>query len=168
MFRKLAGEMPPARIGLWGDTLTKEGGTAQKLLGVSKANDDAFAAPVWNLYKKTGDIGYFPSVILPVLGDNKLNVEQTTKLQKYVGEARKARIAPIVNDEADLFGFGVKFSELNDEDKKFVLTYEYELGKNAGVERFYKDYLELTPIEKDKDILKNIQEKLFMRLEKYR
>jgi hypothetical protein len=168
MFRKLAGEMPPARIGLWGDTLTKEGGTAQKLLGVSKANDDAFAAPVWNLYKKTGDIGYFPSAILPVLGDNKLNVEQTTKLQKYVGEARKARIAPIVNDEADLFGFGVKFSELNDEDKKFVLTYEYELGKNAGVERFYEDYPELTPKEKDKDILKNIQKKLFMRLEKYR
>jgi hypothetical protein len=168
MFRKLAKEMPPAKIGLWGDVLTKEGGTAQKILGVSKAKDDAFAAPVWELYKKTGDDGYFPTVILPVLGDNKLNVEQTTKLQKYVGEARKARIAPIVNDEADLFGFGVKFSELNDEDKKFVLTYEYELGKNAGVERFYEDYLELTPKEKDKDILKNIQNKLFMRLEKYR
>jgi len=155
--RKILGEVPPAKIGIWGDVLDRKENFMMRWFGISKENKDNFAYPIWELVKKTGDIGYLPPAVLPKLNDQELTVEQTNKLQELVGKARKARIAPYINNQAEIEGFTdadgnpIKFKDLaSDEDKKFVLNYLYTLGREDGLYQFYLDYPQLNPYDEPK------------------
>jgi hypothetical protein len=155
--RKILGEAPPAKIGIWGDVLDRKENLMMRWFGISKENKDNFSYPIWELVKKTGDIGYFPPAVLPTLNDQKLTVEQTNKLQELVGRARKARVAPYINNQAEIEGFTdadgnpIKFKDLaSDEDKKFVLNYLYTLGREDGLYQFYLDYPQLNPYDEPK------------------
>jgi hypothetical protein len=155
--RKILGEAPPAKIGIWGDVLDRKENFMMRWFGISKENKDNFSYPIWELVKKTGDIGYLPPAVLPKLNDQELTVEQTNKLQELVGNARKARIAPYINNQAEIEGFTdadgnpIKFKDLaSDEDKKFVLNYLYTLGREDGLYQFYLDYPQLNPYDEPK------------------
>lgn len=164
--RYLTDNEPPAKIGVWGDRVEKKENFMMRWFGVSKENKDAFAYPIWGLYKKTGDIGYFPPAVLPRLNDQDLNVEQTRRLQEFIGQERKTRVAPFVNNISFIEGFDkgfikrymasktgseaddnkpVYFKDLDDDNKKFALNYLYDLGRIDGLYKFYLAYPELDP-----------------------
>jgi hypothetical protein len=157
--RKILDQQPPAKIGIWGDQLDRKENLALRWFGISKENKDNFAYPIWELVKKTGDIGYFPPAVLPRLNDQELTVKKTSELQELVGKARKVRVAPYVNDQAEIEGFDdadgkpLKFKDLNDDIKKFVLNYLYELGRVDGVYQFYLANPELDPKNEFRDEL---------------
>lgn len=167
VLRNITGQMPPARVSVWGDKLTNSSDVALRLFGISNTNKDAFARPIYDDLIRTNDIGFLPPAVLPVLGDKKLNVEQLHKLEEYVGQARKNYIAPFINDEAEIEGFNVKYSQLPDEDKKFVLSYLYGLGKDDGVKKFVEYYPEFQKEETEVNYMQDIQRDLFKILQKY-
>jgi hypothetical protein len=53
-----------------------------------------------------------------------------------VGKARRALIAPYINDLAMFEGIDKKYSELNEGEKVKVLEVLYEMGYNKGKEQF--------------------------------
>ena len=166
--RKLSGQYPPAKIGIWGDKIERTDNEAMRLFGFSNVNKDAFARPIYDDAKRTSDIGYFPPAIKPEINGQKLNVEQSRKLEEYIGQARKSYIAPYVNDHAVIDGFDVKYSKLSDEDKKWALQYLYGLAKDDGEARFLQDFPAFTPPEKDIDYQKEVEKDLFKLSQKYK
>jgi hypothetical protein len=104
---------------------------------------------------------------MPEVNNKKLNTEQTSKLEEYVGHARKNYVAPFINDQATIDGFDVKYSQLDKDDKKYVLQYLYGLGKDEGVKEFEEQYPEFKKEEKEKDYGKDVQKDLFRILSKY-
>jgi hypothetical protein len=167
--RELMAKYPPSKISIWGEPIQKQGATIQKLFNITRVNKDMFARPIYDDAKKYNDINFFPPAITSSLNGKQLTVDQTKTLQEFVGQARKARIAPYINDSAVLEGFNVKYSDLSDpEDKKKVLNYLYEVGRKDGIERFYNQYKDLKPKEKTEDFLKELQFDLFKTLQKYK
>lgn len=167
--RELTGKYPPSKVSIWGEPITKQGGTVQKLFNITRVNKDMFARPIYDDAKKYNDINFFPPAVTSSLNGNQLTVDQTRTLQEFVGKARKARIAPYINDSAILEGFNVRYSDLKDsEDKKKVLNYLYEMGRRDGLEKFYNEYKDLKPKEKAEDFLKELQFDLFKTLQKYK
>jgi hypothetical protein len=167
ILRNVLNQYPPSKIGIWGDRLDKKDNVPMRLFGISRANDDNFAQPIYEDYKKTNDIGLFPPAVMPVLNDKKLNSEQALKLEEYVGHARKALIAPFINDQAEIQGFFVKYSQLKDEDKKYVLQYLYGLGRDEGIKKFVEENKDFKEEEKTVDYLQEIERGLFKTLQKY-
>ena len=166
--RAATGANPTAKIGIWGDKIDRPDNVAMRLFGFSNVNKDAFARPIYDDVVRTGDIGYFPPAVPPRLNNQKLNTEQTLKLEEYVGQARKGYIAPYVNDQAIIEGFDVKYSQLSDDDKKYMLQYLYGKGKDDGEERFYNDYPQFRPAEVEKDYEAEQQKSIFKLLQKYK
>jgi hypothetical protein len=167
--RDLTGKYPPSKIGIWGEPIAKQGGTVQKLFNITRVNKDMFARPLYDDAKKYNDINFFPPAVTSSLNGKQLTVTQTRALQEFVGQARKARIAPYINDSAIIEGFSIKYSDLKDpEDKKKVLNYLYEMGRRDGLEKFYNQYKDLKPEEKTEDFLKELQFDLFKTLQKYK
>jgi hypothetical protein len=168
VLRKISGQMPPAKVGIWGDKIERKDDIGMRLFGFSNVNKDAFARPIYDDVVRTNDIGYFPPAVSPNLNGQKLNVEESRKLEEYVGQARKSYIAPFVNDQAVIDGFDVTYSKLSDKDKKYVLQYLYELGKKDGEARFYEQYPSKQPTEKEIDYLDELQKDIFRTLQKYK
>ena len=167
--RELTGKYPPSKISIWGEPIQKQGGTIQKLFNITRVNKDMFARPLYDDAKKYNDINFFPPAVTSSLNGKQLTVDQTRVLQEFVGAARKARIAPYVNDSAKIEGYNVLYSELKDpEDKKKVLNYLYEIGRLDGLNKFYNQYKDLKPKEKPDDFLKELQFDLFKTLQKYK
>jgi hypothetical protein len=138
------------------------------MFGISKGEPQTYARPIYDKFLKTGDSGFLPPAILPTLNGKKLNSEQYERLQQYVGQARKWRIEPYINDAATVEGSeyvgeagGKKFSQLDDKQQKFMLQYIYDKGREEGVEKFYTDYPNLRPEEKKKDYSNDAYEKIF-------
>ncbi len=98
----------------------------------------------------------------------KLNVDQSRKLEEYIGQARKGYIAPFINDQATIDGFDIKYSQLNDADKKYVLQYLYGLAKDDGEERFLQQFPAMAAPEKEIDYNSEIQKEVFRLLQKYK
>jgi hypothetical protein len=124
---------------------------------MSKANKDNFAQPIYEDYRKTGDIGFLPPAVKPEINKIKLNTEYATKLQVLVGQARKEAIAPYINNMATLnesIYKGKKYSELDMDDKKEALRIVYDLGTKAGEQRFE----ELYPQFKEKNKNESLEE----------
>ncbi len=137
------------------------------MMGISKADPQVFARPIYNDYLRTMDAGFLPPVVYPNLGDVKLNTEQHDRLQDYVGSARKELIKPYVNGALKLDGFDVPYSLLkNDSDKKFVLDKFYEWGRAEGLAKLYKVYPELIPKSTPVDFVEQIKKELFLELQK--
>jgi hypothetical protein len=66
-----------------------------------------------------------------------------------------------------LVGFNVLYSQLNDDDKKYVLQYLYQLGSDDGKAKLYQDYPELKPKKENTDFKKEVERDLFKILQKY-
>jgi hypothetical protein len=149
--RALSGQYPPTKISVWGDEMKPNDNTAMKMFGISNTNRDAFAYPIYEDYQKTKDIGFFPPAVMPTLNGQKLNTEQTRKLETYIGQARKDLVAPYVNDMAEIEGYDGTYSELSLEEKKKVLSYLYTMGRTLGVGRFVKEYPEFEKAEETEE-----------------
>ncbi len=162
VLRKVLNQYPPSKIGIWGDRLDKKDNVAMRLFGISRANDDNFAQPIYEDYKKTNDIGFFPPAVMPEINNQKLNTAQAVELEEMVGHARKQLIAPYVNDMATLEGLNKPYSELSSEEKKKALSTIYELGSEEGKSRFTDKHPEFKkPDESVDDIIKGAKEGIF-------
>lgn len=157
--RKATGQYPPSKVSIWGDKMEREGNMAQKLFGFSKANDDNFAQPIYDDYKKTDDTNFFPSAVKPevtVDGERiKLPVKQGYELEELVGQNRKNLIAPFINGMAEYDGY--KYSDLkSDESKIAALRIIYSMGYERGVDEFKQRHPEYQNVkeEEDKEIRK--------------
>jgi hypothetical protein len=137
--RKLMDKMPPAKIGIWGDRLDKKDNTLLRMFGMSRANDDNFAQPIHNDYKRTNNTRFYPSSIKPTIKVDDKNVKLTPKealeLEVLVGQSRKQLIAPFVNDMA-AFEDGKKYSQMSDKEKVDNINILYEVGYDAGLHQF--------------------------------
>lgn len=167
--RLLADKYPPSKVSIWGEPMKKQGGTIQKLFNITRADKDMFARPLYEDAKKYNDPNFFPPAVTSSLNGIQLTADQTRALQEFVGKARKERVGSYANNESIIEPYNVKYSDLKDpEDKKFVLNYLYELGKEEGVDKFYEQYKELKPKEKPVDYVKDLQRDIFKTLERYK
>jgi len=167
--RKATGQYPPSKVSIWGEKIDRtKDNFAQRLFGWNNVDKDAFARPIYDDVVRTNDIGYFPPSVKPEIEKMKLNVEQASKLETYIGQARKGYIAPFINDQATIDGFDVKYSQLTDPDKKYVLQYLYGLAKDDGEERFLTEFPAMKKEEVDRDYDKEVQKEVFKLLQKYK
>ncbi len=153
VIRKLSGQYPPSKVGIWGDRLDKKDNTIMRLFGISRANDDNFAQPIYEDYKKTNDTRFFPSAVKPEINKQKLNTQQATDLETFVGQERKKLAAPYMNDGATFEGSNKKYSQLSDEEKIKKLQIIYEQGMKNGKDLFlvkYPQFKEPTKTSTDK------------------
>ena len=143
--RKITGQYPPSKIGIWGDKIEKEGGIVQRLFGFSRASDDNFAQPIYEDYKKTNNPAFFPSAVKPevTVGGtrHKLNTKEAEDLEIFVGQHRKNLIAPYINNMARFEGSKQLYSDIKSPDEKVKkLSILYEVGYEKGVQDFLKKY----------------------------
>jgi hypothetical protein len=134
--RALSGKYPPSQIGVWGDKLDRKDNIAMKLFGISSNNNDNFAQPIYNDYKKTDNTAFLPPSVKPEVNGFKLNTSEANKLEILVGQARKNLVAPFVNDGAKLSGFKDRYSKLSEEDKVKALGIIYKMGYQVGEKQF--------------------------------
>jgi len=141
--RKASGQYPPSKVSIWGEQIPKEGNIIQKLFGFSKSNDDNFAQPIYEDYKKTDNTAFFPPAVKPEITVDGQRVKLTTKeaseLEEMVGRNRKALIAPFINGYATYDGYSYK--DLKTEEQKLAaLKIIYEIGKDKGEDEFTARY----------------------------
>lgn len=148
VLRSLSDKYPPSQIGVWGDRLDRKDNVAMKLFGMSSNNNDNFAQPIYNDYKKTNNTAFLPPAVKPEVNGFELNVSQTNKLETLVGQARKNLAAPFVNDGAKLSGFKDKYSKLSEEDKVKALGIIYKMGYQVGEKQFTDLYPEFYKSDK--------------------
>jgi hypothetical protein len=149
VLRSLSDKYPPSQIGVWGDRLDRKDNVAMKLFGISSNNNDNFAQPIYNDYKKTNNTAFLPPAVKPEVNGFELNVSQTNKLETLVGQARKNLAAPFVNDGAKLDGFKDKYySKLSEEDKTKALGILYKEGYKVGEKQFTDLYPEFYKSDK--------------------
>ena len=151
VIRVLTGHYPPSKIGIWGDEIKRNDDVLLRYFSISKENKDNFAQPIYEDYRKTGDIGFFPPAVKSEINGIKLNTEQARKLQILIGQERKKAIAPFVNNMAELdlpIFENKKYKDLSIDRKKDALKIIYDLGAIAGKEKFTLLYPEFTkPVE---------------------
>jgi len=70
-------------------------------------------------------------------------------------------VEPYINDALKVDGPNKKYSELSDSRKKFALSFWYEKGLRVGTEKFYKEFKDLKPVEKEKDYVEEVEEDIF-------
>lgn len=148
-YRLFSGKYPPAKVGIWGDTVDRPDNVFLRWFGMSKANKNNFAQPIYEDYEKTKNIAFFPPAVKPEVNKQKLNTEQFNKLQELVGRSRKSLIAPYINDMARLPGYEKPYSQLSETDKLKSLEILYEQGAKQGESLFIKLYPQFA---KDEDI----------------
>lgn len=153
VIRYLVNEYPPSKVSIWGDKIQKEGNVIERIFGITPVNKDAFARPLYDDVKRTGDISFFPPAVQPNLNDIKLNKAQQAELETLVGQERKNIIAPYVNDMAYVEGFDKKYSQLTDDEKKVSLRKIYDAGLKEGQRKFIEKYPEFAPKEKTEEKL---------------
>jgi hypothetical protein len=146
MYRRLTNQMPPSDIGLWGDSIPREGNAALRFFGISAKSKDNFAQPIYNDFERTEDTEFLPSAVtdkIKVKGEEvELKTEQMRELEKFIGQERKKLVSPYVNDYATLKGYG-RYNEIKDDElKKEALQIIYDKGYDRGVELFKKKYPE--------------------------
>jgi hypothetical protein len=190
MFRALSGEVPPAKVGIWGDRLEKKDNFMMRFFGISKENPDNFAQPLYDIVKRTNNISYFPPTIKPEIEDegktSKLNTKQTIELEMMVGQYRKNLVAPLLNDFVDIGKYGV-WSELEDyfkgeglsneearkkadELKLDALRNAYDYGFELGKEAFLDAHPEFRNLDYDNSEMKdkkNAMEKVRKQLKQF-
>ena len=168
LYRKAFGVQIDSKRDIWGQTTPKGGNILSRLFGISRINPQLFARPIYNDYLETNDSGFLPPYVEAELNGEKLNTRQHDRLQYYIGEERKRLVEPYVNDMAIIEGFNTTYEDIKDpEDKKFVLQYLYNEGRDLGVEKFYQDFPELKKEKPAKDYGAEIKKDLFKILSKY-
>lgn len=159
LYRKLTGSYPPAKINIWGEPLQKDGSVWNRVLGFNRVTKDNFAQPLYEDAKKYNDPGFFPPAVTNKLEGQTLTAEQETKRKEFVGAARKALIAPFINDGGAFPIVGKKYSELTPEQKKAAIEYFSAVGREQGDAQLFLIYPELKP--KTKTIQEEVSDDLF-------
>jgi len=143
LYRDLTNQYPPSKIGIWGDKIEKKDNFGMRLFGISRANPDNFAQPVYEDAKKYNNISFFPPSVRPEIkkGEEtiKLPTKDAARLEELVGQQRKNLIAPYINDMATFEGSNKKYSQLSEEEKLDKLRILYEEGYKNGKELFLKE-----------------------------
>ena len=142
--RRLTNEYPPSKIGIWGDVVDKKDNVLMRMFGISNTNDDNFAQPIYEDYKRTNNTKFFPSAVKPEVSSNgvrvKLPPEKALELERYIGQQRKKLLAPYVNNMAffeDSEGNQVYYKDLKkDKEKIKKLDIIYDMGFERGKELF--------------------------------
>jgi len=151
VLRRLTVLQPNAQVGVWGDKLERKDNVAMRLFGISKKNDDNFAQPIYEDYKKSGNTKFFPPAVMPRVNGEKLTPSQQEKLEVLVGQARKDLVRPYINNGAKLDGFDEVYKNLSPEQKLEALNILYEEGFNNGRDRFIMLFPEFAKPEKSDD-----------------
>lgn len=160
---------PPSKVSIWGEPIKNDrsiSGIMGNMLGFEKGNEDKFGAVLYADQQRTADNRFFPPLEdkkIKVNGEDvELTLEQKNALDTYIGQSRKAFVAPFVYDQSyrTLNEFGrateKRYSEMTDEEKIDALEFFYEQGKKAGFAKFKLDYpqfqdaaLDVEKIKKD-------------------
>jgi hypothetical protein len=144
VIRKLSGQYPPSKVSIWGEKMEKQGGVIQRIFGITKANDDNFAQPIYEDYKRTNDTRFFPGAVKPEINNGneriKLNAKEAARLEELVGQQRKELLAPYINNMAIFEGDDRTYSEIKEDDEKInKLKQVYEIGYERGKEMFLNE-----------------------------
>jgi hypothetical protein len=154
LYRDLTKQYPPSKIGIWGDKVEKEGNFGMRLFGISRANPDNFAQPIYEDYKRTNNTKFLPPSVRPIIEKNGVEIKLPTKdaarLEELVGQQRKTLISPYVNDMATFEGSNKVYSKLSDSEKEDKLRILYEEGYKNGKELFLKEHPEYNIPDKTK------------------
>jgi polyhydroxyalkanoate synthesis regulator phasin len=161
LYRKVFDVQLRKKRDIWGQPIPKGGNIASRMFGISKANPQIFARPLYDEWLKTNDAGFLPPSVPSILNKQKLTTDQTLKLEEYVGGERKRLVEPYINDMAIIDGFEKKYSQLeSNEEKKKVLDYLYDTGRLLGLQKFYQDYPELRPKKEKTEDQIELQDRL--------
>ena len=135
---------------MWGEPIKNDRsitGVMGNMLGFEKGNENKFGAILYEDQRRTADNRFFPPLVDKKMKVNGKDVELTPQekqdLDIFVGQARKAIIAPFVYDKAEIPGFDQRYSQMDDATKIQALDKLYKMGKEAGVTKFkdkYKQY----------------------------
>jgi hypothetical protein len=164
LFRAFSG-YPPSDITVWGDPAMRNNtgvkGLAFNMLGFDEYNKDAFAEPIFQDFKRTGNSSFFPPAVrgsFSVDGqDMKMTIDQERQFKTLVGQARKSLIGPFVNGMASLESSdeaidGMLYTELGDTERVKALNILYKNGYEAGKDQFKELYPEFqTTKEKEEE-----------------
>jgi len=154
LYRDLTNQYPPSKIGIWGDKLEKKDNFGMRLFGISRANPDNFAQPIYEDYKRTNNTKFFPPSVRPEIEHNGVTIKLPTKdaarLEELVGQQRKNLASPYVNDMATFEGSNKTYSQLSEEEKLDKLKIIYDEGYKNGKELFLKEHPEYIIPEKTK------------------
>jgi hypothetical protein len=141
---------PPSKISMWGEPIKNDRsitGIMGNMLGFEKGNENKFGTILYDDQRRTADNRFFPPVEdrkMKVNGkDVELAPEEKQDLDIFVGQARKAYVAPFVYGKAEIPGFNQRYPEMDDATKVQALDVLYKMGKEAGVAKFkdkYKQY----------------------------
>lgn len=178
LYRKIFDVQINQKKDVWGKPIPKGGNELSRMFGISKANPQIATRPMYDDYLRTGDSGFLPPAVLPILNGQKLNSEQENKLIEYVGSEREKLAQPFIDDKAVINGWNATYSELknpdgtsNDEIKKFVLSRFYDIGRINGLELFYQDYPEFRPKNEPVNYSEEVKKDIFnslLSIQKYR
>ena len=143
LLRDLTKQYPPSKVSIWGEKMDKPDNTAMRLFGISKADPNAFARPIYDDAKRTDNIAFFPPSVRPEISKGETTIKLPTKdaarLEELVGQQRKNMIEPYINDMATFEGSSKVYSQLTDEEKLDKLKIIYEEGYKNGKAIFIKE-----------------------------
>lgn len=149
LFRLISGYKPDPAITIWGDPAMRNNtgfkGTAFNMLGWDEVNKEIFAEPIFQDFKRTGNSSFFPPEVMPKMTvdgqDMKMGIKEERQYKTLIGQARKALVAPFINDMATLESRDEeindkKYSEMTNEQKVKALNILYKKGFEAGKSEF--------------------------------
>ena len=162
---------PKSKISIWGESIKNDRsvtGVLGNMLGWEKGSQDIFGAIIYDDYRRTGNVNFFP---MPdddkflVNGEQvKLNKEQKFDLDVFVGQARKTFAKAIVYDMTKKYGEKV-YSDLDDNEKIEALQTSYELAKEIGYANFIKKYPQFEKVKKTEEKSSKEMEKKYKKQE---
>jgi hypothetical protein len=185
IFIAWAAGYPPSKVSIWGEPIKNDrsvGGVISNMLGVESGNEDKFGAVLYDDQQRTADNRFFPPLedkkIKVNDKDVELTLEQKNALDTYIGQARKALVAPFVYDQLsfEILEKGAYvsryYSNLDDERKIEALDVLYTQGKEAGFSKFKEDFPQFQDaaldVEKIKrEALKSVEKTIFETKVKY-
>lgn len=149
---------PPSKISIWGEPIKNDrsvSGVLGNMLGWEKDSKDVFGAIIYDDYRRTGNVKFFPmpeDAKFSVNGKQvELNKEQKIDLDILVGQARKTFVKAIVYDMTTRYG-GKTYSQIEDDKEKVeFLNVAYDAAKKIGYKKFIEKYPQFDKIEKTEE-----------------
>jgi len=158
VYRQITGTDIYKKRDIWGNRMPKGGNIISRAFGISKANPQLPARPMFDDYLRTGDSGFLPPAVLPTIDGQKLNQDQYDRLQKYIGNERQHLTEPFVAGDVVTKVTKKYYKDMTDDEKKDYLNALYTEGRIRGTEKFYTDYPQFRP--KEKSIKKQVSDVL--------
>lgn len=147
IFLAWASGYAPSKISMWGEPIKNDRsvtGVLGNMLGFEKGNENKFGAILYDDQRRTADNRFFPPIEdkkIKVNGkDVELSPEEKQWLDIFVGQQRKALVAPFIYGKAEIPGFDQRYPQMDDATKIQALDVLYKLGKEGGIAKFKEKY----------------------------